>query len=135
MKNIKYLLSILCLLVTSLIHANTSANPELNKAIVSEQKTYQAFKEVFESLVASLMDSIANTAQDDNIMSAHRRCVHQQKIVKMLLNNQKYKEQFDQEFVEDQRTFDEALNGFKNSVTAMKPYCDKIQAEYDKNLN
>lgn len=135
MKNIKYLLSILCLLVTSLIHANTSANPELNKAIVSEQKTYQAFKDVFESLVASLMDSIANTAQDDNIMSAHRRCVHQQKIVKMLLNNQKYKEQFDQEFVEDQRTFDEALNGFKNSVTAMKPYCDKIQAEYDKNLN
>lgn len=135
MKNIKYLLSILCLLVTSLIHANTSVNPELNKAIVSEQKTYQAFKEVFESLVASLMDSIANTAQDDNIMSAHRRCVHQQQIVKMLLNNQKYKEQFDQEFAEDQRTFDEALNGFKNSVTAMKPYCDKIQTEYDKNLN
>ncbi|MFW1746030.1 hypothetical protein ACG9X6_07775 [Acinetobacter guillouiae] len=135
MKNIKYLLSILCLLVTSLIHANTSANPELDKAIVSEQKTYQAFKEVFESLVTSLMDSIANTAQDDNIMSAHRRCVHQQKIVKMLLSNQKYKEPFDQEFAEDQRTFDEALNGFKNSVTAMKPYCDKIQAEYDKNLN
>ena len=92
MKNIKYLLSILCLLVTSLIHENTSANPELNKAIVSEQKTYQAFKEVFESLVAFLMDSIANTAQDDNIMSAHRRCVHQQQIVKTLLNNQKYKE-------------------------------------------
>ena len=135
MENIKYLLSILCLLATSLIHANTSANPELDKAIVSEQKTYQAFKEVFESLVTSLMDSIVNVAQDDNVMNAHWRCVHQQQIVKMLMNNQKYKEQFDQEFAEDQRTLDEALNGFKNSVTAMQPYCDKIQAEYDKNLN
>lgn len=130
MKMMKYILAVLMVMPCAPALANPV--PEMEKAVISEHKSYQDFKETFLFLIAKLTEEHEEGSDEENVSNAHWACVNQQEIVKMFNNNKKYKKQFDQEFAKEYPGFDATLDGFQKSVLEMKTYCDQMQAEYDK---
>ena len=66
------------LVATSLVHAN--ADPELEKLMVTEHKTYKDFKENFQFIVG-MMGKEGSGASDGNISDSHWFCVHNQQLI------------------------------------------------------
>jgi hypothetical protein len=130
MKIVKKILAALIIMQCTSSFANPV--PEMEKAVISEHKTYQDFKETFMFLIAKLTEESESGSEEKQVSDAHWTCVNQQQIVKMFNNNKKYKKQFDQEFAKEYLSFDATLDGFQKSVIEMKSFCDQIQAEYDK---
>lgn len=120
------------LVVVTCISSNATPTPEIEKAVISEHKTYQDFKETFIFLIAKLTEESKAESDEESVSDAHWTCVNQQEIVKMFNNNKKYKKQFDQEFAKEYPSFDATLDGFQKSVIEMKSFCDQMQAAYDK---
>ena len=129
MNKAKNILLIMGLVATSLVHAN--ADPELEKLMVTEHKTYKDFKENFQFIVG-MMGKEGSGASDGNISDSHWFCVHNQQLIKMFTNNQKYKNRFNQEFSQELYPFDDALKGFKKFDQDQKETCETAQVEYDK---
>ncbi|WP_436898219.1 hypothetical protein [Acinetobacter gyllenbergii] len=125
-----------CILTVLIVVICTSSKatptPEIEKTVISEHKTYQDFKETFMFLIAKLAENTGNDSQQDEVIDAHWACVHQNQIVKMFNNNQKYRKQFDQEFAKEYTTFDDTLKGFQKSVLETKSVCAEMKTAYDK---
>ncbi|MCH7381133.1 MULTISPECIES: hypothetical protein [Acinetobacter] len=126
----KYILTVLIVVICT--SSKATPTPEIEKAVISEHKTYQDFKETFMFLIAKLAENTGNDSQQDEVIDAHWACVHQNQIVKMFNNNQKYRKQFDQEFAKEYTTFDDTLKGFQKSVLETKSVCAEMKTAYDK---
>lgn len=132
LKTIKFLL-IINLLCSPSVFA--SINFTSNSDWMTEQKTYQQFKENFLLLISLAGQRGHHLSQEENVTDAYWACLYNQQLETMLKNNQKYQVEFDQEFAKRQGSFDDALKGFGQFNIEMASYCTDIKAQYESKKN
>lgn len=125
----------LAVIFSAFIQANAS---DLDYVDTSEQHTYQDFRENFQyglDFMLAERSSISNGDAESIDTYMYLRCVINHKLIQMLKNNAKYKNEFNQELLKEQSSYDALLTKIQNFEQEQKASCDVAQSEYDKIKN
>jgi hypothetical protein len=125
----------LAVMFSAFIQANAS---DLDHVDTSEQQTYQDFRENFQYGLDFMLPergSISNGDAESIDTYMYLRCVINHKLIQMLKNNARYKNEFNQELLKEQSSYDALLTKIQNYEKEQKGSCDVAQSEYDKIKN
>lgn len=122
----------LSVVFSSFIQANAS---DLDHVITSEQQTYQDFRANFQyglDLILTERSSLSSGDAESLDSYVYWRCVINHKLIQMLKNNEKYKDEFNKELLKEQSSYDALLTKIQNFEQEQKTKCEAAQVEYDK---
>ena len=122
----------LAVMFSTFVQANAS---DLDHVDTSEQQTYQDFRENFQYGLDFMLperSSISNGDAESLDTYMYLRCVINHKLIQMLKNNARYKNEFNQELLKEQSSYDALLTKMQNFEQEQKASCEVAQAEYDK---
>lgn len=122
----------LAVMFSTFVQANAS---DLDHVDTSEQQTYQDFRENFQyglDFMLAERSSISNDDAESIDTYMYLRCVINHKLIQMLKNNAKYKNEFNQELLKEQSSYDALLTKMQNFEQEQKASCEVAQSEYDK---
>lgn len=108
---------------------------DLDHVDISEQQTYQDFRENFQyglDLILTERISLASGDAESSDTYLYWRCVINHKLIQMLKNNEKHKDEFNQELLKEQSSYDALLTKIQNFEQEQKASCEAVQVEYDK---
>lgn len=108
---------------------------DLDHVDISEQQTYQDFRENFQyglDLILTERISLASGDAESSDTYLYWRCVINHKLIQMLKNNEKHKDEFNQELLKEQSSYDALLTKIQNYEQEQKASCEAVQVEYDK---
>lgn len=108
---------------------------DLDHVDISEQQTYQDFRGNFQyglDLILTERISLASGDAESSDTYLYWRCVINHKLIQMLKNNEKHKDEFNQELLKEQSSYDALLTKIQNFEQEQKASCEAVQVEYDK---
>lgn len=108
---------------------------DLDHVDISEQQTYQDFRKNFQyglDLILTERISLASGDAESSDTYLYWRCVINHKLIQMLKNNEKHKDEFNQELLKEQSSYDALLTKIQNFEQEQKASCEAVQVEYDK---
>ncbi|AXQ23208.1 hypothetical protein BEN71_14490 [Acinetobacter wuhouensis] len=108
---------------------------DLDHVDISEQQTYHDFRENFQyglDLILTERISLASGDAESSDTYLYWRCVINHKLIQMLKNNEKHKDEFNQELLKEQSSYDALLTKIQNFEQEQKASCEAVQVEYDK---
>ena len=122
----------LSVMFSAFVQANAS---DLDHVDTSEQQSYQDFRENFQyglDLILTERSSLSSGDTKSADTYVYWRCVINHKLIQMLKNNEKHKNEFNQELLKEQSSYDGLLTEMQNFEQEQKASCEAVQVEYDK---
>ena len=91
-------------------------------------RSYAEFAQQYEFVLNNLDDAIQKAKQDPSVINSHWVCVHGEVLVKEMLHNPQFSQQFEQD---SGHSFEAALAHWQNLEARNRQDCARIQAQFD----
>ena len=95
---------------------------------IAPYRSYAEFAQQYEFVLNNLDDAIQKAKQDPSVINSHWVCVHGEVLVKEMLHNPQFSQQFEQD---SGHSFEAALAHWQNLEARNRQDCARIQAQFD----
>ncbi|QIO05225.1 hypothetical protein [Acinetobacter shaoyimingii] len=103
--------------------------------MVQTQASYQVFKTNYEKVLTDIENYSAQMIQTQNKADAYPLCVALKSSAQMMVNNQKYKAEFNRDYQKSDASFDQVLMLYKEGNQQLKEKCEEAKSLYLQSLN
>ena len=105
-----------------------AAEPPAESERIVPYRSYAEFAQQYEFVLNNLDDAIQKAKQDPSVINSHWVCVHGEVLVKEMLHNPQFSQQFEQD---SGHSFEAALAQWQNLEARNRQDCARIQAQFD----
>ena len=104
------------------------------RAMVQTQASYQLFKTNYEKILTDIDNYSAQMVKTQNKADAYPLCVALKSSAQMMVNNQKYKAEFNRDYQKSDASFDHVLMLNQEGNQQLKEQCEEAKSLYFQSL-